>query len=515
MWNTKIFLQKQEKRTTKQPPGDFSAMGDEPAAAPDPDIQPPSVNVSGMNNDVGGADAENHDIQPRVNPDDSLALTSVTSPLISNVRTPNSTLMQFNITTPLRRSSSPGNRDYKALYADLKYRTLEYARQTEEKLSMHKENYDSLVEKYEREMESQKFDYQDIIVRKDELLAEKVAEIASLQDKLANVASGKPRITRSDGEEVFQSKTRKNKCQFLSCTNDNEDALIKCSACGVWVCETCNDVPISKLRPVMNKCSAVYFVCTTCNEALQNCTESPPTEPGMMKKFEELSNDHETLVGVLQATKEELSTVSELTESRGENKRVNAELLLIQKNEIALRGLLQEREEELDETQTKLNAIDQSSVSDATAVNERLLHDKNKLEKELSKCDADLKRVTNEKTQYQKQRLKLNQTVASLEKEDGEMRTRLKSQAGIIKLLRDKAAGGVTDSNVTNGRDPLPDPTTEKADPATIDTKFEVFSSNLLAKVTQIVDEKLGTLSVNLGASYADKTRDATQHPES
>ena len=511
------FPSKPEITKTKEPPGDFSVMEDEPAVAPDPDLQPPT----GMNHDVGVADV-NSDIQS-LDADDTtkgdagrLSLSPSNTPPITNVQTPNSTLMQFNITTPVRRSSSPGNRDYKTLYGDLKLRTLEYARQTDEKLAMHKDNYDNLAVKYEREMESQKFDYEEIIANKGELLAEKVAEIAALQDKLATVSTGQPRLTRNDGEEVFKTKARKNKCQFSSCTNDNEDALIKCNACGVWVCETCNDVPISKLRPVMNKCSAIYFVCKTCNDALHNSSsERTTTEPGMTKMFEDLSKDHESLVGVLHATKGELSTtVLKLTDSQTETKRINAELLTIQKNEIALRGLLQEREDELDEAQIKLNAVDQSpDTTTASQASERLLHDKNKLEKELLKRDADLKRTTVERTQYQKQRLQLNQTVAALEKEDVEMKTRLKSQAAIIKMLREKAAGGVTAPILTKGKEP-PAVKTKETDPATIDTKLEAFSTNLLTKVTQIVDEKLGTLSVNLGTSYADKTRDVTQQSE-
>ena len=187
---------------------------------------------------------------------------------------------------------------------------------------------------------------------------------------------------------------------------------------------------------------------------------------------------------------------------------------MIQKNEIALRGLLQEREDELDAAQIKLNAVDQSpDTTAASPANERLLHDKTKLEKELSKRDADLKRTTDEKTQYQKQRLQLNQTVAALEKEDVEMKTRLKSQAAIIKMLREKVAGGVTAPILAKEKEP-PAIKTKETDTATIDTKLEAFSTNLLTKVTQIVDEKLGTLSVNLGTSYADKTRDVSQHSE-
>ena len=74
----------------------------------------------------------------------------------------------------------------------------------------------------------------------------------------------------------FKTKPRKSKgnpadplkCQFANCDSENEDNLVKCNACGTWVCETCNEISIPKLKQAMNKCKTVYFMCKTCDESM-------------------------------------------------------------------------------------------------------------------------------------------------------------------------------------------------------------------------------------------------------
>ena len=49
--------------------------------------------------------------------------------------------------------------------------------------------------------------------------------------------------------------------------------LIKCNICSKWVCEEYNDVTITKLKPIMNKCKSLYFICKVCNEMNQEDAE--------------------------------------------------------------------------------------------------------------------------------------------------------------------------------------------------------------------------------------------------
>ena len=38
--------------------------------------------------------------------------------------------------------------------------------------------------------------------------------------------------------------------------------------CSTWVCEVCNDVPVAKLKPIMNKCRSVLFLCKNCHSGI-------------------------------------------------------------------------------------------------------------------------------------------------------------------------------------------------------------------------------------------------------
>ena len=76
-----------------------------------------------------------------------------------------------------------------------------------------------------------------------------------------------------------EQSTDQLKCQYVDCGKAEEDSLIKCNACDVWVCEGCHNVPISKLKQVMNKCKTVFFSCKACNsKVLQLSGNSSPTE---------------------------------------------------------------------------------------------------------------------------------------------------------------------------------------------------------------------------------------------
>ena len=109
--------------------------------------------------------------------------------------------------------------------------------------------------------------------------------------KNKNAEEQKVCLKRADEEELFRTRPRRKgknntdqqsdplKCQYDDCGKTDEDALIKCNSCNIWVCEECHDVSILKLKQIMNKCKTVYFTCKTYNsETLQLPEESSLTE---------------------------------------------------------------------------------------------------------------------------------------------------------------------------------------------------------------------------------------------
>ena len=349
-----------------------------------------------------------------------------------------------------RRGSSPSNRDYKALYHELKQNTAIYTDKTEEKLAAHREEINELKRSFES-----------AISRKDE-------EIAALQQKIkAPILSS---LKRGD-EEIFQTKAKKKKCQFC----DREDALIKCNACGLWICELCSEIPISKLKPIMNKCNTVYIACKECGESINNGCENEDMTTGVIQK---------------------VSTLSE-------------QLSILQTNEAALRNLLQERENELDEAHLKLNAVENAPLTESVSrENEQLIREKTRLEKELSTRQAELNKAIEEKRARSRDCLDLTQTITELKKESENSQNTLRAQAGIIQSLQKKNATAAEekDNDVEIKAD-------NSSKPASLDEKLDSFSEKLLNKVTQIVDEKLSKFSPDPGTSYADITRDKNQTP--
>ena len=94
------------------------------------------------------------------------------------------------------------------------------------------------------------------------------------RDELKERKEADIRLSRQDNDEEFRIKSKAKKakeielkCESEDCLNTNEDALIKCNACGKWICEVCSDARITKLKPIMNHCNTVYFACKRCVSA--------------------------------------------------------------------------------------------------------------------------------------------------------------------------------------------------------------------------------------------------------
>ena len=110
------------------------------------------------------------------------------------------------------------------------------------------------------------------------LVKEKDDEINELKEKLKNVQESckTNQLHQTYAvDDIFRMKPkRKTKtssknakstsCDVQDCGSVDVD-LIKCNLCNKWVCELCNDVPVVKLKGVMDKCKTIYFICKTCS----------------------------------------------------------------------------------------------------------------------------------------------------------------------------------------------------------------------------------------------------------
>ena len=71
---------------------------------------------------------------------------------------------------------------------------------------------------------------------------------------------------KSNGKSAKNIDINNFKCENKSCNMLGVDC-IKCSGCLKWICETCHGVPVSKCKPIFNKCKSIYFMCSTCEES--------------------------------------------------------------------------------------------------------------------------------------------------------------------------------------------------------------------------------------------------------
>ena len=242
--------------------------------------------------------------------------------------------------TPVDGRRKSSDRDFRSMYNGLKLKTNEYTAKTDKQLAAHRE------------------------------------EINALRSKLQRVTSAQPKVISRQGDDEFLTKGKKKKCEFTSCTNDTEDALIKCNACEIWVCETCNDIPISKLKSVMNKCPGVYFVCKTCREL------TIAMDPGTTEKMNEL----EKLVSSLQETEKTL--LEQIQSANRESGSLRARIKELEdqavksENQFMYQGkLIQHTRKELEKREADLTEQQNGNLSSQKKIDEiQALLDKKTME---------------------------------------------------------------------------------------------------------------------------------------
>ena len=153
-----------------------------------------------------------------------------------------------------------------------------------------KGNYESAINKKDQLLvsqrknlesnESSKSEYKKAINEKDEEIASQKEIIKCCKETLydgrknltkENMFRIKPKKSGKKGNTTSSTTVDSLKCEFAECDIDDVD-MIKCNVCEKWVCEDCNDVPVAKLKSIINKCQTVYFICKACvrNHATEN-----------------------------------------------------------------------------------------------------------------------------------------------------------------------------------------------------------------------------------------------------
>lgn len=276
-------------------------MGDDPDPSPDPSSE---VTTKTCDADV---------VTARVNISDPV-----------DVLTQNKTNGELPTSPPTPRIKgvlTPSRRDYKVLYEDLKRKTLEYSKNMDAKLAANnqslKDEIEQLKEKHQAEMDTVKIEYEHIISAKEKLLAEKTAALEN----------GMAHLKRKEDEELFRSKPKRKgktnsateteqlKCQYTECEHNDEDALVKCNACGVWVCEGCHNIPITKLKQIMSKCKSVYFACKTCNTKRLEFSESQSAPEISGEKISDEAGNSNLISSIKKMFNQEVSTLESKLES--------------------------------------------------------------------------------------------------------------------------------------------------------------------------------------------------------
>ena len=183
------------------------------------------------------------------------------------------------------------------------------------------------------------------------ILAEKESEIKDLKSRLDGKVDISHLILNRRVEETFKMRPRKrngstttlevNKCDNENCGAEDTD-LVKCSICSKFVCETCNEVPVGKLKPVVKTCNRIYFICklchTKCDDAdvesymaklkIDDVIEIAIDDRGdRSRKSEDERNDLQKIITTMEETQKSLSeTIADKEELISNQRKVIDEL---------------------------------------------------------------------------------------------------------------------------------------------------------------------------------------------
>ena len=118
--------------------------------------------------------------------------------------------------------------------------------------------------------------------------------------------------------------------------------------------------------------------------------------------------------------------------------------------------------------------------------------EKNRLTEELDAKTTEIDRVNDTMIKHQNENKQQKERIQSMENDETEQHKKMKQQGALINHLRAQASKKPTE-NLSKAPVNL-DTIQEDASVNTLDAKLEAFSSNILSKVTRIMDDKLEAL---------------------
>ena len=214
--------------------------------------------------------------------------------------TEGSDVMQADIETEENSISVTQEGDYKQMYNECNRKLAEVTEQFQKKLFNITTEYEVLKQDH-KEYEKTISDRKNTENENSTILSKHIPNSPGESPCTSRVTIHLNRV--GSNEDIFRTRSKKKgvskntnieltKCEYSCCDQENVD-LVKCNNCNKWVCELCNDVPVLKLKAIMNKCNTVYFVCKSCDIMLTDNTEN--TQIQKTKNYTKISNDNKIL----------------------------------------------------------------------------------------------------------------------------------------------------------------------------------------------------------------------------
>ena len=273
--------------------------------------------------------------------------------------------------------SSPNARKYHLMYDNMR------------------ERYTTLKAKYDEE----KAENERIHTEKDRINKELNDCLQAANNRLGE---SRPALMKMNNEDIFIIKPKKNTknptkpssetCAISGCENTNVD-LIKCNMCGNPICEDCSAVKFTKLRPIMNQCSTLYFTCKCCDVLMRekdvDVYDHMKSQINTLKEeLESCERQNEKLADNANASQRTQETCNRLTDEnkiqadkleeleksiaqktrqhsgcKGEINNLKQKVKTVTDHQESLRLLLEERENSLQETEAKLVSLEQNATT--------------------------------------------------------------------------------------------------------------------------------------------------------
>ena len=175
----------------------------------------------------------------------------------------------------------------------------------EKENKLNKDTTMALLNKSQEELTMLQLNHDNAIAEKDKTIHSQNSRISEYDERLCLIMSANEngknnpcnRIYKINHTEKFHMKPSRRSnanIQIKLCSNALCDAgtnvnMIRCSCCLKFMCENCSGAQIKNLRPIMEKCDSLYFLCTSCNNGIE------PKNSNMNVSVNEKSEEQKTL----------------------------------------------------------------------------------------------------------------------------------------------------------------------------------------------------------------------------